>query len=190
MEVGTDMSKFPDEKHFCSWLGLAPKHEISGGKVLKDKTLENQEPGRTGFPYGSSIREAGRMCLWRFLPASAGQVRSIPSHRGNSPCHRPRGLPNVEIPSRVRTVEHGNEYQRQYEVQRNLNISRRELLNLASNSFPPRQFLRTLCVRPVRSKPPVRVEAERRKSFTFVTAYPCRSRILQQWYHNNSCPPW
>ena len=42
MEVGTDMTKFPDEKHFCSWLGLAPKHEISGGKVLKNKTLKTK----------------------------------------------------------------------------------------------------------------------------------------------------
>ena len=31
LECGTDMSKFPTEKHFGSWLGLAPKHEISGG---------------------------------------------------------------------------------------------------------------------------------------------------------------
>ena len=34
-EIGTDMSKWPDDKHFCSWLGLAPKNDISGGKVLK-----------------------------------------------------------------------------------------------------------------------------------------------------------
>ena len=35
MEVGSNVSeKFPTEKNFCSWLGLAPKHEISGGKVL------------------------------------------------------------------------------------------------------------------------------------------------------------
>jgi transposase len=33
-EVGTDMSKIPSETHFCLWLGLAPKHEISDGKVL------------------------------------------------------------------------------------------------------------------------------------------------------------
>ena len=45
MEIGTDMSKFPDEKHFCSWLPqVAPKHEISGAKVLKNKTLNNQKP--------------------------------------------------------------------------------------------------------------------------------------------------
>jgi transposase len=35
------MSKFPTDKHFCSWLGLAPKHEISGGKVL-NKTLKTK----------------------------------------------------------------------------------------------------------------------------------------------------
>jgi len=33
-EIGTDMSRWPSVKHFCSWLGLAPQHQISGGKVL------------------------------------------------------------------------------------------------------------------------------------------------------------
>jgi len=49
MEVGTDMSKFPNEKHFCSWLGLAPKHEISGGKVLKNKTLKTKNRAGQAF---------------------------------------------------------------------------------------------------------------------------------------------
>ncbi|MER2514036.1 MAG: transposase [Nitrosomonas ureae] len=26
----------------CPWLGLAPKHEISGGKVLKNRTLKTK----------------------------------------------------------------------------------------------------------------------------------------------------
>ena len=34
-EVGTDMSPWPSEKHFSSWLALCPEHEISGGKILK-----------------------------------------------------------------------------------------------------------------------------------------------------------
>jgi transposase len=42
MEYRTDMGKFPSEKHFCSWLGLAPKHEISDGKVLKTKNRAGQ----------------------------------------------------------------------------------------------------------------------------------------------------
>jgi transposase len=49
IEVGTDMSKFPNEKHFCSWLGLAPKHEISGGKVLKNYTLKTKNRAGQAF---------------------------------------------------------------------------------------------------------------------------------------------
>jgi transposase len=40
-EVGTEMTKWLKEKPFGSWLGLAPHHEISGGKVLRRGTLKN-----------------------------------------------------------------------------------------------------------------------------------------------------
>ncbi len=33
-EIGTDMARFPTVKHFCSWLGLAPHNDISGGCPL------------------------------------------------------------------------------------------------------------------------------------------------------------
>lgn len=33
-EIGTDMSRWASAKKFCSWLGLAPQHQISGGKIL------------------------------------------------------------------------------------------------------------------------------------------------------------
>ena len=49
MEVGTDMSKFPNEKHFCSWLGLAPKNEISGGKILVSRTLKTRNRAGQAF---------------------------------------------------------------------------------------------------------------------------------------------
>ena len=34
-EIGPDFSAFPSENHFASWLTLAPRHDISGGKVLR-----------------------------------------------------------------------------------------------------------------------------------------------------------
>lgn len=37
-EIGTDMSHFPSAKHFCAWLGLVPRNDISGGKVLRSRT--------------------------------------------------------------------------------------------------------------------------------------------------------
>lgn len=58
-EVGTDMSKFPSEKHFCSWLGLAPKHEISGAKVLKNKTLKTKNRAGQAFRMAAqSVKKA------------------------------------------------------------------------------------------------------------------------------------
>jgi transposase len=33
-EVGTDMSRFEDEDHFASWMGLAPSKDISSGKIV------------------------------------------------------------------------------------------------------------------------------------------------------------
>ncbi|CAG9183821.1 IS110 family transposase ISCARN20 [Cupriavidus laharis] len=37
-EIGTDLSRFANVKHFCSWLGLCPGTKISGGKVLSART--------------------------------------------------------------------------------------------------------------------------------------------------------
>lgn len=34
-EVGTDLSRFPDEDRFASWLGLTGNHPLSGGKRVK-----------------------------------------------------------------------------------------------------------------------------------------------------------
>jgi transposase len=48
-EIGTDMSKWPDDKHFCSWLGLAPKNDISGGKVLRSRTMKTRNRAAQAF---------------------------------------------------------------------------------------------------------------------------------------------
>jgi transposase len=37
-EIGTDMSRWPSEKHFGSWLGLAPNPRKSGGRVKSSAT--------------------------------------------------------------------------------------------------------------------------------------------------------
>jgi hypothetical protein len=36
--IGTDMERFPTVKPFCSWLGLAPRNDSAGGKVLRSRT--------------------------------------------------------------------------------------------------------------------------------------------------------
>jgi transposase len=67
-EIGNDMSRWPNEKAFASWLGLAPHHKISGGRILSNRTrpvanraatvlrLMALAVGRTQTPLGSFYR--------------------------------------------------------------------------------------------------------------------------------------
>lgn len=40
-EVGSDLHQFKDAKHFCSWLGLSPHNQITGGRVIASHRLKN-----------------------------------------------------------------------------------------------------------------------------------------------------
>jgi transposase len=53
-EIGADMSPWPTEKHFASWLGVCPNHRISGGKVLSRSTR----------PVVSRVRHALRLAAY------------------------------------------------------------------------------------------------------------------------------
>ena len=79
MECGTDMGKFPSEKHFCSWLGLAPKHEISGGKVLKNKTLKTKNRAGQAFRMAAqSVKQADCVfgAMYRRMRARLGPAQA------------------------------------------------------------------------------------------------------------------
>jgi len=41
-ELGADLSAFPTEDRFTSWLMLAPKRDVSGGKVIKHRSLHSK----------------------------------------------------------------------------------------------------------------------------------------------------
>ena len=79
MECGTDMEKFPKEGNFCSWLGLAPKHEISGGKVLKNKTLKTKNRAGQAFRMAAnSVKQADCVfgVVYRRLKARLGPAQA------------------------------------------------------------------------------------------------------------------
>jgi len=48
-EVGADLSAFPSEKHFASWLCLSPNRRVSGGKVLTSRTKTSGNRAAAAF---------------------------------------------------------------------------------------------------------------------------------------------
>ncbi len=73
-EIGTDMSKWPDEKHFGSWLGLAPKNDISGGKVLKSRTLKNRNRATQAFRMAAQSVSRSHCALGAFYRRMKGRL--------------------------------------------------------------------------------------------------------------------
>jgi len=48
-EIGLEMSRWPTVKHFCSWFNLAPRNDVSGGKVKRRGTPKTKQPGATAL---------------------------------------------------------------------------------------------------------------------------------------------
>ena len=106
MEVGSNVGeKFPTDKHFCSWLGLAPKHEISGGQGVEKQNPENEKSCGTSIPDGGAIGETSGLSVWRNVSALTIAAGTSPGNRGDGTCDRAGGLQNAEVQSGIRSVE-------------------------------------------------------------------------------------
>jgi transposase len=79
-ECGTDLSKWPTEKHFTSWLTLSPGCKISGGKVLSSHTRKsnNRVAARLRLAAISVGRtETALGAFYRRLAARIGKAKAL-----------------------------------------------------------------------------------------------------------------
>jgi transposase len=74
-EVAVDMSRFPSEAHFASFLGLCPDNRITGGKVLRrgTKRVENRA--------ATALRMAATS-LWRSTTYLGAKFRRLRARLG------------------------------------------------------------------------------------------------------------
>jgi hypothetical protein len=75
-EVGTDMSRWPSAKQFCSWLGLCPNHRISGGKVLSRRTKPCASRAAAALRLAAYALHRSRSALGAFLRRLKARVGS------------------------------------------------------------------------------------------------------------------
>lgn len=65
-EVGTDLSRFPTEKHFTSWLGLAPNSHQSGLTNKKKKFKRHTSAGQIFRLAAQAIAQSKHLALTSF----------------------------------------------------------------------------------------------------------------------------
>jgi len=79
-ETGTDMTKWITEKHFTSWLNLAPNTRTSGGKRLKSKPMKKKNKAGQAFLIAASSLKASNNWLGEFyrrIKAKSGSPVAI-----------------------------------------------------------------------------------------------------------------
>jgi transposase len=66
-EVGLDMTRWPSEKHFASWLSLAPGTKVSGGKKLSGRTKPSTSRAAAALRMAASSLHHSQSALGAFF---------------------------------------------------------------------------------------------------------------------------
>jgi transposase len=79
-ETGVDMNRWLTVKHFTSWLTLAPHNDISGGKVLRSRTLKSKNRAAQAFRMAAqsvSRSDSALGAFYRRMRAKHGGPKAI-----------------------------------------------------------------------------------------------------------------
>ena len=77
-EVGPDLSAWKTERHWTSWLNLAPKRDVSGGRVILRQHHTNRAGNAFRMAAQSPVRSQsylGARC--RYLRAKLGGLKAV-----------------------------------------------------------------------------------------------------------------
>ena len=73
-EIGTDMQRWATEKHFTSWLTLAPKNRVSGGRLLSARTEPSANRAASILRMAAMTLGRGQTALGAFYRRLAGRI--------------------------------------------------------------------------------------------------------------------
>lgn len=107
-ECGADLSAFPREKQFTSWLGLVPTNEQSGGKILKRRTRNVVNRATTAFRQAATTLLRSQSYLgaqYRRLRTRLGAPKAITAMARKLACLFYRLIKHGQ-----QYVDKGNEY--------------------------------------------------------------------------------
>ena len=123
-EVGTDMTKWLSEKHFVSWLGLCPAPDISGGKILKNKTKKVKSRAAKAFRLAARACANSNSAIGAFYRRM--RYRIGPSKAITATAHKLAVIFYIMVRDKVNFIELGvNYYETQYQERVKKNLERK-----------------------------------------------------------------
>jgi transposase len=73
-EIGTDMRRWPTAQHFTSWLTLAPKNKVSGGRLLSAQTQPSANRAAVAFRLAAASLARTQTALGAFYRRLASRI--------------------------------------------------------------------------------------------------------------------
>jgi transposase len=123
-EIGLDMSRWPSEKHFASWLTLSPGSKISGGKRLSGRTKPYPNRAAAALRLAAYGLQNSHSALGAFLrrkKAHLGAPKAI-----TATAHKLARLVYAMLKHGTQYVEIGQEeYERRYRERALRNLRRK-----------------------------------------------------------------
>lgn len=123
-ETGTDMSAWPTEKHFASWLALSPGTKVSGGKRLSGRTRVSANRAATAFrmaAYALANSKCALGAFYRRLRARLGAPKAI-----TATAHKLARIFYRMLKTKTPFVDTGQDYyERQYRQRVTRSLKRR-----------------------------------------------------------------
>ncbi|GAC1459228.1 MAG: IS110 family transposase [Pseudarthrobacter sp.] len=147
-EIGTDMGRWPSEKHFVSWLGLCPGTKISGGKVLSSKSKPTASRAAAILRMAAASLHRSTSALGAYYRRMAGRIGKPQAVTATA--HKLARIVYSMLKHGTAYVDAGQDYyERQYKQRVVRNLERRakslgfELVQVASQVSAAPQVLVT-----------------------------------------------
>ncbi len=139
-EIGTDITRWPTVKHFCSWLCLSPGNRKTGGKQMSGKTRRSSNRAAAALRMAAQSLERSKTALGAFhrrMKARLGAPQAI-----TATAHKLARLIYSLLRHGQEYVDIGQDaYENQYRERMLRNLSRRATklgyILLSLNDLPP-----------------------------------------------------
>jgi transposase len=127
-EIGPDLSRFANVKHFCSWLGLCPGTKISGGKVLSARTRRSTNRVRQALKLAAMSLSRNGSALGAFYRRMCARMDK--PRANTAVAHKLARMVYFMLTRGENYVDQGQQHYEEQQRQRSIAALRRRAANL------------------------------------------------------------